>query len=215
MPIGLIAGQRRWMDALDGGMWQFGDDSRPEAGVTYFAGTFVRHPLTMAAVRVCLEKMLAEGPGLQRGMAELTAELQREINEHCEREGVPLEVRRFTSLFKPVYTEPVPHGELLFCILRDLGVHIWDGFPCFLSAAHGEAEVAFIVDAFKKAIREMQAGAFLPRAATGPAPAAGAAGFDPAKPPVPGARLGRDRRGNPAWFVPSDSEPGKYVPVKG
>ena len=32
------------MDALDGGFWEFGDDSFPEVGVTYFAGTFVRHP---------------------------------------------------------------------------------------------------------------------------------------------------------------------------
>jgi hypothetical protein len=31
------------MDALDGGFWEFGDDSFPEVGVTFFAGTFVRH----------------------------------------------------------------------------------------------------------------------------------------------------------------------------
>ena len=29
---------------LDGGMWQYGDESFPEVGVTFFAGTFVRHP---------------------------------------------------------------------------------------------------------------------------------------------------------------------------
>ena len=37
------------MDALDGGAWQYGDDSIPTVGVTYFAGTFVRHPLALAA----------------------------------------------------------------------------------------------------------------------------------------------------------------------
>ena len=36
MPIGVIAGQARFMDGLDGGYWQFGDDSAPPAGVTYF-----------------------------------------------------------------------------------------------------------------------------------------------------------------------------------
>ncbi|MBL7938098.1 MAG: amino acid adenylation domain-containing protein, partial [Flavobacteriales bacterium] len=46
MPIGAMIGKSEWMDALDGGHWQFGDDSVPPAGVTYFAGTFVRHPLT-------------------------------------------------------------------------------------------------------------------------------------------------------------------------
>src|SRR5262249_5468863 len=48
LPVGIIAGKSRFMDALDGGMWQFGDDSYPEVGVTFFAGTFVRHPLAMA-----------------------------------------------------------------------------------------------------------------------------------------------------------------------
>src|SRR3546814_17344769 len=46
-PIGVIAGKREYMDALDGGHWQFGDDSVPTVGVTYFAGTFVRHPLAL------------------------------------------------------------------------------------------------------------------------------------------------------------------------
>ena len=30
MPIGVIAGKREYMDALDGGAWQFGDDSAPD-----------------------------------------------------------------------------------------------------------------------------------------------------------------------------------------
>src|SRR4029077_8705565 len=37
MPIGVLAGNLKFMDALDGGMWQFGDTSCPEVGVTFFA----------------------------------------------------------------------------------------------------------------------------------------------------------------------------------
>jgi glutamate-1-semialdehyde aminotransferase len=48
-PVGVVAGKREFMDALDGGAWQYGDDSIPGVGVTYFAGTFVRHPLALAA----------------------------------------------------------------------------------------------------------------------------------------------------------------------
>ncbi len=36
-------------------------------------------------------------------------------------------------------------------------------------------------------------------------------GLDASLPPVPGARLGRDREGNPAWFVPSPENPSKFV----
>jgi hypothetical protein len=35
--------------------------------------------------------------------------------------------------------------------------------------------------------------------------------LDPNAPPAPGARLGRDQDGNPAWFVPHPSNPKKYV----
>jgi len=42
------------------------------------------------------------------------------------------------------------------------------------------------------------------------APAAPAV-LDASRPPVPGARLGRDPSGQPAWFVPKADQPGKYV----
>jgi hypothetical protein len=31
---------------------------------------------------------------------------------------------------------------------------------------------------------------------------------------VPGARLGRDNEGNPAWFIADPDQPGKYLQVK-
>ena len=66
-PIGVIAGKREYMDALDGGGWQFGDDSIPTVGVTYFAGTFVRHPLALAAAHAVLLHLKKEGGKLQDG----------------------------------------------------------------------------------------------------------------------------------------------------
>jgi glutamate-1-semialdehyde aminotransferase len=66
LPFAAIAGKREWMDALDGGFWQYGDDSYPEAGVTYFAGTFVRHPLALAAAKATLLHLKAGGQALVR-----------------------------------------------------------------------------------------------------------------------------------------------------
>ncbi len=68
LPIGLVAGRREYMDALDGGAWQYGDDSIPEVGVTFFAGTFVRHPLALAAARAVLDQLEEQGPELQRDL---------------------------------------------------------------------------------------------------------------------------------------------------
>ena len=40
-----------------------------------------------------------------------------------------------------------------------------------------------------------------------------AASQTPSPPPVPGAQLGRDPQGNPAWFIADPQRPGKYLRV--
>ncbi|HEY0777634.1 MAG TPA: amino acid adenylation domain-containing protein [Gemmatirosa sp.] len=209
LPIGVIAGKREFMDALDGGQWQYGDASVPEVGVTYFAGTFVRHPLALAAARAVLLELKARGPELQRMLAERTRELADELNAMFRASGAPLEIRHFASVWKTFYTAEQPHGDLLFYMLRDRGVHVYDGFPCFMTASHSTEDLRRVVDAFTSAVAEMQEGGFLPARPAESAPAA------PGAPPVPGARLGRSRDGSPAWFVAHPNEPGRYVQVGG
>jgi len=89
LPLGVVAGRRAYMDALDGGMWQFGDASFPEVGVTFFAGTFVRHPLAMAAALAVLHRLKAAGPALQEGLnakaARLTARMRCSSTARCTR----------------------------------------------------------------------------------------------------------------------------------
>ncbi len=60
-PIGVLSGKAKFMDALDGGAWQYGDTSIPEVGVTFFAGTFVRHPQALAAARSVLNHLKNAG----------------------------------------------------------------------------------------------------------------------------------------------------------
>ena len=79
LPIGVVAGDAKFMDALDGGQWQYGDTSFPEIGVTFFAGTFVRHPLALAAAKAVLMHLKKSGPGLQRQLAERTVQTAAQI----------------------------------------------------------------------------------------------------------------------------------------
>jgi len=208
LPIGVIAGRRQFMDALDGGHWQFGDQSVPEVGVTYFAGTFVRHPLALATARAVLLHLKERGPALQAEISGRTATLVTELNGYFQREDVPIEIKSFASVWKTFFKGEHQHGDLLFYMLRDRGLHIYDGFPCFMTAAHSDADVARIVSIFKDAVVEMRESGFLP----GGAAAAGPTKFDGAKPPVPGAQLGRDRDGKPAWFITTGS--GKFAKVE-
>jgi glutamate-1-semialdehyde aminotransferase len=232
MPIGAIAGASRFMDALDGGMWRYGDDSIPEVGVTYFAGTFVRHPVALAAAKAALGFLKERGPELQRDVNQRTERLVRELNEHFDRVGAPVHIPHFGSLFKPHVDEDLPFGSLFFHALRRRGVHIWEGRPCFLTVAHDDEDVAFLSRAFRDATAEMQQGGFFPTKAatqtattnattpasrgaattTSAAPSASAGNDAPAA-PVPGARLGKDPDGKPAWFAPDPDRPGKYVRI--
>jgi glutamate-1-semialdehyde aminotransferase/acyl carrier protein len=206
-PVGAVAGKREYMDALDGGAWQYGDDSIPTVGVTYFAGTFVRHPLALAAAKASLEYFKSQGNELQTQLNRSTAAMANELTAFCREVGAPIEIRHFASLWRVSWQEDHPLQDLLFAMMRSRGVHILDNFPCFMTTAHTPADIATIKTAFKESVAELQESEFLPRRAVA-APV-----FDSSRPPVSNARLGRDKDGRPAWFVPDANAPGKFVKV--
>ncbi|TWR25885.1 amino acid adenylation domain-containing protein [Mucilaginibacter pallidiroseus] len=220
LPVGVIAGKKQFMDALDGGFWQFGDNSTPEAGVTYFAGTFVRHPLALAACKASLLYMKERGPALQQSLTDKCTRLANAINGILEEYKTPMYVAHFGSLWKTKFYEEYPYSELLFTNLRLKGIHIMDGFPCFITDAHGDAEIDTIIEKFRESVKELHEAGFIPTynsgetdnapktAAIAPAP------VDLTQPPVPGAKLGRDSEGNPGWFIKDEQNPGKFLQVK-
>jgi amino acid adenylation domain-containing protein len=209
MPIGAIAGKKQFMDALDGGFWQYGDDSFPEIGVTYFAGTFVRHPLALAAGRASLLFMKERGTGLQTILNQNTSYLAGLLNSTAEEFQLPMYAAFFGSLWKIKFKDEYPYSELLFTLMREKGIHIWDGFPCFLTVSHTREEIDLIAAKFRESIQELMSVNLIPlteepRVKT----------TEALKAPVSGARLGRDQAGNPAWFVADPENPSKYLQVE-
>jgi amino acid adenylation domain-containing protein len=168
MPVGVIAGKSCFMDALDGGAWQFGDDSFPQVGVTFFAGTFVRHPLTLAAMRAVLKHFKQEGPQLQERLNERTTSLVDRLNEVLQKHAVPTRIEHFGSVFYFSFPVSEPLSALFYFYLRDKGVHIREGFPCFMTTAHSDADIEAIVRAFDESAAEMRQAGFF-SAATAPA----------------------------------------------
>lgn len=162
MPIGALAGKAKYMDALDGGMWQYGDDSIPEVGVTFFAGTFVRHPLALRAAKAVLEHLKQQGPGLQEDLAHKAQNLARKLNRLFARYQYKTQAESFGSVLYFPAPKNERFGSLLYYMLRLKGIHIQEGFPCFVSAAHSEADLAAIVQAFAESLQEMQSSGFLP-----------------------------------------------------
>ncbi|GAB3542057.1 amino acid adenylation domain-containing protein [Spirosoma fluminis] len=215
LPIGVIAGKREFMDALDGGFWQYGDSSLPEVGVTYFAGTFVRHPLALAAAKASLQYMKDQGPQLQQELTRKTKRLADAINTVLSHRQLPIFAAQFGSLWKIKFKEDAPYGELLFTLMREKGIHIWDGFPCFITEAHTNPEIDLIISKFTDSLDELIEAGFLKGIPADDIKSKlNGLTFAGNTPPAPGARLGRDQNGNPAWFLPNPDQPGKYMQVE-
>ena len=155
MPIGVLAGRAAFMDALDGGMWQYGDASFPEVGVTFFAGTFVRHPLALAAAKAVLLHLKANGAALQEKLTARTKSLVDRINSLFERYNVPSRIETFGSVFYFSFPTDFRFGSLLYYHLRLKGIHIQEGFPCFLTTAHSDEDLDRVVRAFEQSVQEM------------------------------------------------------------
>jgi amino acid adenylation domain-containing protein len=216
LSIGAITGKRKYMDALDGGHWQYGDDSIPEVGVTYFAGTFVRHPLALAASKASLTYLKKQGPALQEKLNDMTSRLAFELNTEFKKKNLPMIINHFGSLWRLKFNDDVLYGELLFNLLRENGIHIWDGFPCFMTEAYKEEDLTQIINTFKNCLDKMvSAGFFITNKSESitPKPSDVNNAVIINKPPVDGARLGRDKDGNPAWFIVDPNKNGEYVKI--
>ena len=217
LPIGVIAGKAEYMDALDGGHWQYGDDSTPTVGVTYFAGTFCRHPLALASARGALEVLREVGAERLDQLNKRAQKFADDLNLFLLTENAPIKMDNFGSLMKPKWTADVASGDLLFAILRYNGVHVYDGFPWFVNLAHTEQDLVNVLDAFKDAVKNMQAlGLFPSKNQTTTAEIAlDPKIFDQKGAPMVGAKIGKDEKGNPAWFVEDPENAGEYYLLKG
>jgi amino acid adenylation domain-containing protein len=169
MPLAAIAGSARWMDALDGGHWQYGDDSYPEAGVTYFAGTFVRHPLALAASRAMLLELKRGGRELYRTLNERTQRLIDRLNTAFVVRGAPVRAVHCASLWRLAWDDGQKYVGLFYYVARLHGLHLYEQFGHFVTSAMGDVESDRIFEVFTQALDELMAlGFIVPRAGAAP-----------------------------------------------
>jgi amino acid adenylation domain-containing protein len=173
LPVGVIAGKAKFLDLIDGGWWQYGDDSAPDPQAIVFGGTFCRHPLSMAAVTATCRYMLKEGPALQRRVNRLADRLADTLNLWFQNEEVPLRICHFGSQFKfdsygryTALANPL-ELDLFYLLLQCKGIYTWERRTCCLSIAHSDEDIGQIIAAVKEAIAELRAGGFSFRQSTG------------------------------------------------
>ncbi|MBC7197227.1 MAG: aminotransferase class III-fold pyridoxal phosphate-dependent enzyme, partial [Deferribacterales bacterium] len=80
MPISAVAGKDEYMQLLDGGMWQFGDDSMPHDNVIFHAGTYYKHPLSIAAAKASLTEIKKRKNSIYEEMRANMAYLAESLN---------------------------------------------------------------------------------------------------------------------------------------
>jgi amino acid adenylation domain-containing protein/non-ribosomal peptide synthase protein (TIGR01720 family) len=169
VPIGVVAGKAAFMDAVDGGMWNYGDDSYPSAETTFFAGTYFKNPLVVAAVRSILNHIKETGPQLYEDLNARAQRLGNALKEYFERESVPIQILQVGSLFRFQLPPRQSLLDLFYYHLLEKGVYICETRNCFFSTAHTDQDVDHILRAVKETIEEMREGGFFPdRTSSGP-----------------------------------------------
>jgi amino acid adenylation domain-containing protein/non-ribosomal peptide synthase protein (TIGR01720 family) len=168
MPIGVMAGTARFLDAIDGGMWDFGDASFPQKGVTFFGGTFCKHPLTMAAALATLKHLKKEGPALQESVNRRTAYFAQTLNTFFEQHHVPLRINYCASFFRfmsfgeyDASLQPISL-DLLFYRMIYHGIYTWERRICFFSTVLTDEDVERVIQVVKESVEVLVREGFFP-----------------------------------------------------
>jgi glutamate-1-semialdehyde 2,1-aminomutase len=169
LPIGIIAGKATYMDRIDGGMWSYGDASFPQVETTFFAGTYCKHPLAMAAARAVLKYLKSQGNALQQQLNERTSQFVEKLNTYFQEDGVPIRLANCGSMFSSLpLGNSVDSGDaslvnmdLIFYHLLCRGIFITPSGG-LLSTAHTDEDLEYIIQAVKDSIKELRESGFLP-----------------------------------------------------
>jgi glutamate-1-semialdehyde aminotransferase/putative hemolysin len=167
LPIGVVAGRADLLAGIDGGAWGYGDDTGPVGPTTFFAGTYNKNPLTLAAADAVLDELAARGPTLQTSLNQKTESFVASLNQIFDEEEVPIRADHFASFFRFSFGANL---DAFFYELLSRGVYIWEGRTCFFSAAHLEPDLAHVLDAVRASVISLRRGGLLPSRTPAPRP---------------------------------------------
>ncbi|QIM51885.1 non-ribosomal peptide synthetase/type I polyketide synthase [Hydrogenophaga crocea] len=196
LPFAAIAGNANWLDALDGGHWQYGDDSYPEAGVTYFAGTFVRHPLALAAAHASLLHIDRQGQAFYDTINARTQRMVDRLNAGFAQRGAPCNAVNCASIWRLHWDDGQKNVSLFYYLIRHLGLHVYEQFGHFVTEAMTDEITTRIADTMLQALDELMALGFITRRDGGspgggqPVPPLPGSAPAPAGTPAPAAAAG-------------------------
>ncbi|RMG77192.1 MAG: aminotransferase class III-fold pyridoxal phosphate-dependent enzyme, partial [Bacteroidetes bacterium] len=154
LPLSAVAGKAKYMAAFDGGWWQFGDDSAPEGTMTYFASTFIKNPVSVAAAHAAVSELKRRGPELQYELNARAARFARRVADIFRKMRAPYFIQCTSSMFMIKPADANPYARLFHYFLRYHGVNMRER-PCFISTAHTDSDFEKTFRAIENALRDM------------------------------------------------------------
>jgi len=167
LPIGVIAGKAEYMDHIDGGYWEYGDNSYPRVERTFFGGTFCQYHEAMVTARAVLTYLQQQGPDLQNRLNRKTEAFARRLNTYFEENRVAVRLNHFGSIFR---FDIVGNQDLFFYHMLEKGVYIWEWRNCFLSTVHSDEDLDMVTEAVKETVSQLEQGGFSLRRSESPDP---------------------------------------------
>ena len=160
MPMTAIAGKAEYMARIDGGVWNYGDNSTPSVKTTFFAGTFCKHPLSLAAAKAVLSEIKNQGDTLYQELNKSTFQLVKDLNQYSDRENIPVQFTCFGSFWAIAMTQskisPTAINLLSYQLL-DKGIHLRNGDKGgFLSTGHTEEDIILIREVWQSSLKALR-----------------------------------------------------------
>ncbi len=157
MPIGVVAGSARFLDAIDGGAWDDAGDSLPDVEKIWYSGTFTKNPMTVACAQAVVERLWQEGPALQERLNQRAETLVDRLSIWLREHRMPISIVRFGSLFRFLGS---PQMTLLVAHLAMRGIYTQENMLFFVSAAHSDSDLLALEEAVKDSLITMRKGGY-------------------------------------------------------
>jgi len=170
LPTGLVAGSQKYMDLIDGGTWEFNDETMPKSKRVGMGGTHSQNPLKIASsyatmseikkrmeVRKNCNYFSTDCECLYCKLNNKTMRMVEELNQFFIENNLPITIDIFGSLFRFRYIDSYwgITEALMFILMRMNGVETNIQGNCFLTTEHTAEDIRNVIDAVKKSLKTL------------------------------------------------------------
>ena len=214
LPVSIVTGKNAFMASAEDSFGPQKHTSTLFIGNPYFVDDTINNPLALMITKRSLQYMKKINSAIQKNLNTKAKKIAETVNAELERQQLPLFIDQFGPLWKIKFSEEIPYGELLFTVMREKDIHILPDFPCSITEYHTPDDIQKIIDSLLESINILvEAGFFRKQSKAIAAVKNDSVQYFLNKPPTPEAKLGRDRAGNPAWFISNPGQRDKYLQI--